>query len=71
MPTTRRRTNRRQGSALSPEIRALFSVGCGWNAIGDEEVKRLWDEHGDSFLRTHQSSEPCFAEMALGSPEDE
>lgn len=71
MPTTRRRTNRRQGSALSPQNRALFEIGCGWNAVGDEEAKRLWDEHGETYLRTRHHDGQCWAEMMLGAPNKE
>lgn len=51
MPTTRTRRGRRK-SALPAHIQALFDVGCGHSTIGDDEFKRLWDEHGDQHLRT-------------------
>lgn len=71
MATTRRRTARQQGSAVPPEIRALFDVGCGWNSYADDEVSRLWAEHGESYLRNHRSKEPCFAELILGAPSEQ
>ena len=71
MATNRRRTARRQGSALPNEIRALFEVGCGWNAVGDEEAARLWNEHGATYLRTRRREGTCWAEDILGKPNEQ
>lgn len=72
MATTRRRVARGRGQGLSPQIRALFDVGCGWNGYRDEEVQKLWNEYGPQYLRTRQVAPehgPCFAEICLGAPE--
>lgn len=74
MGTTRRRVSRNRSHGLTPQIRALFMVGSGWNQVGDTEVKRLWDLHGRAFLDSLQSipdegeANRPFALLVLGQP---
>ena len=67
MATTRRRVSRGRDGGLTAQIRALFGVGCGWEAYGDDEVQRLWNEHGRDYRRHDPDS---FAERILGPPVD-
>lgn len=70
MGTTRKRVRRQRGSGMSPEIQALFEVGCAWNHYGGDVVKRLWDQYGHDYLATRTGKENvCFAELILGRPE--
>ena len=68
MPTTRKRVARVRGSALPKRIKLLFQIGAGWHSFGDDEVERLWREHGRDYLATH-SGKPPFALSILGEPE--
>lgn len=70
MATTRRRVTRGRSAGLSPQIRALFEIGCGWTSYGTDTVRELWNQHGPQFLRTQSPDDgKCFAEMAFGEPE--
>ncbi len=68
MPTKRRRTSRQRDAGLSLQVRALFVVGCGWQSYGEAEAQRLWNEHGQDYLRLHPDP-TCFALLQLGEPE--
>ena len=69
MATNRKR--RRRQADLPPEVKGLFEVGCGWNAVGDEEAARLWNEHGTTYLRTRHLEGTCWAEDMLGKPQED
>ena len=68
MATTRKRVSRTRGTGIDDKVKALFSVGCGWQEYGDAEVQRLWNEHGEDYRRHDPDS---FAEQILGPPAGE
>lgn len=52
MPTNRKRVSRRRrADTLPPDLWALFAIGCGWNTHSENELRELWDQHRDKFMR--------------------
>lgn len=66
MPRPKRKA-RRAGGQIPDHIKALFDVGCGHTAIGDDEARRLWKAHGGEHLRSHHGS---WGLMYWGQPEE-
>ena len=63
----KRRVRRKE---LTLPTRALFDVGCGHAAIGDDAFRALWLEHGAGYLARHSNPENTWGFICWGHPDD-